>query len=253
MAAEGAKAGVERRARARAMYEGRKARRAAEKAVSVAAAASRRLAAAASRAAGEKRKKGGRLGARRHTFKSSRWRGGWNWRGAAAPGAAGGHKKKAKKKKAAPSAEEKAAAAAELAADLDASLEAMSARGLTPPQISLLTGIDPERLYRGHKGAMMRGGARRTPEVLEGGAERAWRLVEAGQARFLRARLRSGRGRDEVGGADLRRLSLEELRALERALRPLAGGPAEVEPKRAGRRRARCGEGAAPTGTVTEG
>jgi hypothetical protein len=100
------------------------------------------------------------------SFKSSRWRGAWNWRGAAAPGAAGGHKKKPKKKKAAPSAEDLAQAAA----DVEASIEAMSERGLTPQQISLLTGIPPERLYRRYKAAMMRGGARRTPEVVVGDA-----------------------------------------------------------------------------------
>jgi hypothetical protein len=183
------------------------------------------------------------------SFKSSRWRGAWNWRGAAAPGAAGGHKKKPKKKKAAPSAEDLAQAAA----DVEASIEAMSERGLTPQQISLLTGIPPERLYRRYKAAMMRGGARRTPEVVVGGPERAWRLVEAGQAKFLRARLRSGRRRGEAGGADLRRLSLEELRALERALRPLAGLPGEIEPKRARGGRPRGGERATATGTVTEG
>jgi hypothetical protein len=268
---ESAKAGVASvysAAAARAKYEGRKARRAAEKAVSKAAAASRRLAEAAARAAGKKRKKGGGasaesglskggrrlMGARRHTFKSSRWRGAWNWRGAAAPGAAGGHRKKAKKK--APSAAEKAAAAAEMAAELEGSIEQMSARGLTPQQISLLTGIDPERLYCRHKAAMMRGGARRTDEVVVGGPERAWRLVEAGQARFLRERLRSGRGGGEADGValrDLRRLSLEQLRALERALRPLAGLPGEIEPKRARGGRPRGGERATATGTVTEG
>jgi hypothetical protein len=125
------------------------------------------------------------------------------------------------------------------AKEMEASIEAMAGNGLSPQQIALLTGLKPDRLYRRYRGAMMKGGARRTNEVAEsayqmavGGPEKNWRQADAGMAKFWLERLGGStwapRGRDEDDGPDLSRLTVAQLIELERALRPLARHPGLV-------------------------
>lgn len=125
------------------------------------------------------------------------------------------------------------------AREMEASIEAMSGNGLTPQQISLLTGIKPERLYRKYRTAMMTGGARRTHEMAEsaflmgvGGPERNWRQADAGMAKFWLEKLGGpvwAAPRDRQEGPDLTRLSVPQLIELEKALRPLARGPVLID------------------------
>jgi hypothetical protein len=131
------------------------------------------------------------------------------------------------------------------AKEMEGSVEQMAANGLTPQEISLLTGLSADRLYRKYKGQMMTGGARRTNEVAEaafqmavGGPERNWRHADASMNKFWLER-RGGPiwappKPDQDQGPDLTRLSVPQLIELERALRPLARHPvmidAEIEP-----------------------
>ena len=137
------------------------------------------------------------------------------------------------------------AEAAEGARELEVAIERMAANGLTPQEISLLTDIRPDRLYRRYKDCMLKGGARRTNEVAEaafnmavGGPDRNWRQADASMNKFWLER-RGGPiwappKPDDERGPDLSRLSVPQLIELERALRPLARNPvlidAEVEP-----------------------
>jgi hypothetical protein len=130
------------------------------------------------------------------------------------------------------------------AKEMEGSIEQMAANGLTPQEISLLTGLSADRLYRKYKGQMMKGGARRTNEVAQaaylmatGGPEKNWRQADASMNKFWLER-RGGPiwappRPDQDHGPDLTRLSVPQLIELERALRPLARNPvlidAEVE------------------------
>jgi hypothetical protein len=129
--------------------------------------------------------------------------------------------------------------------EMEASVEQMAANGLTPQEISLLTGLKPDRLYRRYRDCLMKGGARRTNEVAQaaylmatGGPEKNWRHADASMNKFWLER-RGGPiwappKPDAESGPDLTRLTVAQLIELERALRPLARHPvmidAEVEP-----------------------
>jgi DNA-binding CsgD family transcriptional regulator len=126
------------------------------------------------------------------------------------------------------------------AREMEGSVEQMAANGLTPQEISLLTGLSAERLYRKYKGFMMKGGAKRTNEVAEaafqmavGGPERNWRHADASMNKFWLER-RGGPiwgppKPDADAGPDLTRLSVAQLIELERALRPLARHPVLID------------------------
>jgi hypothetical protein len=126
------------------------------------------------------------------------------------------------------------------AKEMEGSVEQMSANGLTPAEISLLTGLKPDRLYRKYRDCMMKGGARRTNEVAQaaylmatGGPERNWRQADASMNKFWLER-RGGPiwappRPDEGSGPDLTRLSVPQLIELERALRPLARNPVLID------------------------
>lgn len=130
---------------------------------------------------------------------------------------------------------ERAAELLRVKRELEEAISRMSANGLTPQEISLVTGIKPERLWRRYREAMQKGGARRKNEVAEsaflmatGGPEKDWRRADAGMAKFWLER-RGGsewaspeRGGDD--GPDLTRLSVPQLIELQRALKPLARG-----------------------------
>lgn len=135
---------------------------------------------------------------------------------------------------------EEAAERERQAREMETSIEQMSANGLTPHEISLLTGLKPDRLYRKYRDCMMKGGARRTNEVAQaaylmatGGPERNWRQADASMNKFWLER-RGGPiwappKPDDVGGPDLTRLSVPQLIELERALRPLARNPVLID------------------------
>jgi DNA-binding CsgD family transcriptional regulator len=126
------------------------------------------------------------------------------------------------------------------AKEMEASIEAMSANGLTPQEISLLTGLSPDRLYKKYRDCMMKGGARRTNEVAQaaflmatGGPDKNWRQADASMNKFWLER-RGGPiwappRPDEDRGPDLTRLSVPQLIELERALRPLARHPVMID------------------------
>jgi hypothetical protein len=126
------------------------------------------------------------------------------------------------------------------AKELEQSIEQMSANGLTPGEISLLTGLAPDRLYKKYRDCMMKGGARRTNEVAQagfmmavGGPERNWRQADASMNKFWLER-RGGPiwappRPDQENGPDLTRLSVPQLIELERALRPLARNPVLID------------------------
>jgi len=126
------------------------------------------------------------------------------------------------------------------AKEMEGSVEQMAANGLTPAEISLLTGLKPDRLYRKYRDCMMKGGARRTNEVAQaaylmatGGPERNWRQADASMNKFWLER-RGGPiwappRPDEGSGPDLTRLSVPQLIELERALRPLARNPVLID------------------------
>ena len=135
---------------------------------------------------------------------------------------------------------EEVAEAVKSARELEVSIEQMSANGLTPQEISLLTGLNPERLYRRYRDFMMKGGARRTNEVAQaaylmatGGPEKNWRQADASMNKFWLER-RGGPiwappQKDDERGPDLTRLSVPQLIELEKALRPLARNPVMIE------------------------
>jgi hypothetical protein len=137
------------------------------------------------------------------------------------------------------SAEEEAEAA-KGAKEMELSIEAMAGNGLTPQEISLLTNIRPDRLYRRYRQAMMTGGARRKNEVAEsaykmavGGPEKNWRQADASMNKFWLER-QGGAGwappkGDGVDGPDLTRLTVGQLIELEKALRPLARNPVMID------------------------
>jgi hypothetical protein len=126
------------------------------------------------------------------------------------------------------------------AKEMEGSIEQMSANGLTPQEISLLTGLSADRLYRKYKDFMMKGGAKRTNEVAQaaylmatGGPEKNWRQADASMNKFWLER-RGGPiwappKPDEERGPDLTRLSVPQLIELERALRPLARNPVLID------------------------
>ena len=135
---------------------------------------------------------------------------------------------------------EKLAERARGAREMEDAIERMAANGLTPQEISLLTDIKAERLYKRYRDVMMKGGAKRTNEVAEaafkmavGGPERNWRQADASMNKFWLER-RGGAvwappRPDQDGGPDLTRLSVPQLIELERALRPLARNPVMID------------------------
>jgi hypothetical protein len=140
---------------------------------------------------------------------------------------------------------ERAAELKREAGEMELSIERMAGNGLTPQQISLLTGIAPERLYKRYRKAMMTGGARRTNEVADaaylmsvGGPEKNWRQADAGMNKFWLERMGGAVWAppkpDRDDGPDLTRLSVPQLIELERALRPLARNPVLIEGERNG-------------------
>jgi hypothetical protein len=155
------------------------------------------------------------------------------------------------------------------AKELEGAIEAMSGNGMSPQQITLLTGIKPERLYRKYKDVMIRGAAKRTNEMAEsaflmgvGGPEKNWRQADAGMAKFWLERMggpswAAPRPNDQQG-PDLTRLSVPQLIELEKALRPLARGPVMIdgaieqstEPRGGGGGADEPGAGAQPDGGV---
>jgi hypothetical protein len=139
-----------------------------------------------------------------------------------------------------PKTPERAAELVKAAQEMASSIEQMAANGLTPQEISLLTGIKPDRLYRKYKDCMMAGGARRTNEVAQsaylmsvGGPEKNWRQADAGMAKFWLERrggpVWAAPRPDAQEGPDLTRLSVPQLIELERALRPLARNPVMID------------------------
>ena len=126
------------------------------------------------------------------------------------------------------------------ALEMERSVEQMAANGLTPQEISLLTGLKAERLYKRYKDSMMKGGAKRTNEVAQaaflmatGGPEKNWRQADASMNKFWLER-RGGPiwappRPDDERGPDLTRLSVPQLIELERALRPLARHPVMID------------------------
>jgi hypothetical protein len=126
------------------------------------------------------------------------------------------------------------------AREMEGSIEQMSANGLTPQEISLLTGLRADRLYRKYRDCMMKGGARRVNEVAQaafnmavGGPDRNWRQADASMNKFWLERRGGGiwgpPKADEGAGPDLTRLSVAQLIELERALRPLARNPVMID------------------------
>jgi hypothetical protein len=126
------------------------------------------------------------------------------------------------------------------AKEMELAVEQMAANGLTPAEISLLTGLAAERLYRKYRDCMMKGEAKRTNEVAQaafqmavGGPERNWRQADASMNKFWLER-RGGAiwappKPDADQGPDLTRLSVPQLIELERALRPLARHPVMID------------------------
>lgn len=125
------------------------------------------------------------------------------------------------------------------AREMTESIERMSANGLSPQQITMLTGLKAERLYKKYKDALMRGGARRVNEVAEsaflmavGGPDKNWRQADPSMARFWLERQGGpawSAPQDSDPGPDLTRLTVPELIELERALRPLAKTPILID------------------------
>ena len=116
--------------------------------------------------------------------------------------------------------------------ELERAIESMAGNGLSPQEITLLTGIKPERLYRKYHQHILRGAARKLNEVADmghllatGGPEKDWRRADAGMIKFWLARQGGSAWaprRTEDDGPDLTSLTTEQLIALEKALRPLA-------------------------------
>ena len=118
-------------------------------------------------------------------------------------------------------------------------IESMSGNGLSPQEITLLTGIKPERLYRKYRQHILRGAARKLNEVADmghllatGGPDKDWRRADAGMIKFWLDRQGGSAWaprRDEEDGPDLTSLTTEQLIALEKALRPLAKSKALID------------------------
>lgn len=125
------------------------------------------------------------------------------------------------------------------AKEMTESIERMAANGLSPQQITMLTGLKAERLYKKYKDALMRGGARRVNEVAEsaflmatGGPDKNWRQADPSMARFWLERQGGpawSAPQNSDPGPDLTRLTVPELIELERALRPLSKGPILID------------------------
>jgi DNA-binding CsgD family transcriptional regulator len=125
------------------------------------------------------------------------------------------------------------------ARELESAIEAMSGNGMSPQQISLLTGIRPERLYKKYRDVMIKGAAKRTNEMAEaaylmgvGGPEKNWRQADASMNKFWLEKMGGpvwAARPDKDPGPDLTRLSVPQLIELEKALRPLARGPVMID------------------------
>jgi hypothetical protein len=116
--------------------------------------------------------------------------------------------------------------------ELERAIESMAGNGLSPQEITWLTGIKPARLYRKYHQHILRGAARKLNEVAEmghllatGGPDKDWRRADAGMIKYWLDR-QGGPAwaprRDDEEGPDLTTLTTEQLIALEKALRPLA-------------------------------
>ena len=116
--------------------------------------------------------------------------------------------------------------------ELEVAIESIAGNGLSPREITLLTGIKPERLYRKYHQHILRGAARKLNDVANmghllatGGPDKDWRRADAGMIKFWLERQGGSAWaprRDEDDGPDLTSLTTEQLIALEKALRPLA-------------------------------
>jgi hypothetical protein len=123
--------------------------------------------------------------------------------------------------------------------ELERAIESMAGNGLSPREITWLTGIKPERLYRKYHQHILRGAARKLNEVAEmghllatGGPDKDWRRADAGMIKYWLNRMggpawAAKRGEEE--GPDLTTLTVEQLIELERALRPLAKAKALID------------------------
>ncbi len=129
---------------------------------------------------------------------------------------------------------------AKQAKELELAIEAMAGNGLTPQQISMLTGIRADRLYKKYRDNLLKGGAKRTNEVAEvgflmatGGPEKNWRQADASMNKFWLERQGgpawAAPRKDADEGPDLSRLTVPQLIELERALRPLARRPVMID------------------------
>ena len=130
---------------------------------------------------------------------------------------------------------EERAEARRVSLEMEKTIEEMSANGLSPQQISMLTKISATRLYNRYRESMMKGGARRTNEVAEvayqmaiGGRDFAsadFRKADASMSKFWLERMGGpawAPPKEDEDGPDLSRLTVAQLIELERALRPLA-------------------------------
>jgi hypothetical protein len=123
--------------------------------------------------------------------------------------------------------------------ELERTIESMAGNGLSPQEITLLTGIKPERLYRKYHQHILRGAAQKLNEVAEmghllatGGPDKDWRRADAGMIKFWLDRQGGPNWRppkDDDEGPDLTSLTSEQLIELERALRPLAKSKALID------------------------
>ena len=117
--------------------------------------------------------------------------------------------------------------------ELERAIESMAGNGLSPQEITLLTGIKPERLYRKYRQHILRGAARKLNEVADmghllatGGPDKDWRRADAGMIKFWLERQGGPQWapprKEQDEGPDLTTLTVEQLIDLEKALRPLA-------------------------------
>jgi hypothetical protein len=122
--------------------------------------------------------------------------------------------------------------------ELGRAIESMAGNGLSPQEITSLTGIKPERSYRKYHQHILRGAARKLNDVANmghllatGGPDKDWRRADAGMIKFWLDRQGGSAWaprRNEDDGPDLTSLTTEQLIALERALRPLAKSKALI-------------------------
>jgi hypothetical protein len=123
--------------------------------------------------------------------------------------------------------------------ELERVIESMAGNGLSPQEITLLTGIKPERLYRKYRQHILRGAARKLNEVADmghllatGGPDKDWLRADAGMIKYWLDRQGGPNWsppKDDDDEPDLTSLTTEQLIELERALRPLAKSKALID------------------------